>query len=126
VIQICFDQAIADPEGGPPVGGTTETVRLRDGDGTVATLTQGENATFRRPATTVAVTAGTATPCADDRVLEIIVTGAVTPTSAGGNNTLNIPATIDLATDIQDTAGTRFQPAGDPDVVVDVETGEPG
>ena len=120
VIQICFDQDMRDSEVDVV---DTETVRLRDADGTVATLTQGGNATFRRPDTTVAVSAGTAAACANNRVVEIAVTSAVTPSVAGSNSTLDLPATIDAATNIQDTAGDQFQPAGDPDVTVDVEGG---
>jgi hypothetical protein len=54
-------------------------------------------------------------------VLQIAVSAA--PSAAGGNGVLDIPATIVVATEIEDTAGTQFQPAGDPDVVIDVEGG---
>ena len=114
VIQICFDQDIADPAtDGAPLSPDTESITVQGGGGS-ATLVQGENATFSRGPEVIGVTGGSAAACAANRTLQITVNA-----STG----IGVPATITVADQIEDTDGTQFQPAGDPDVVIDVETG---
>jgi hypothetical protein len=114
VIQICFDQDIADPGDGSVISPDNETIRVRGANGVEVDLVNGTNATYSRGPATVGVTGGTATACAANRVLQVQLTA---------NTTVTVPATITAAARIQDLDGQEFAPAGDPDVVIDVETG---
>ena len=115
VIQICFDQDIEDPAAdGEPLQGDAETITVRDATNAQATLTQGGNATFTRGPSSVGVAAPGSSTCLANRVLQIQVTASVA---------VNVPSTIVLADGVEDLDGSEFQPAGDPDVVIDVEGG---
>lgn len=126
VIQICFDQAIANPSDGTVLEPDVESLTLRDGDGTEIVLSNGSggNATFRTPQTTVAVGAPGSPTCASDRVLEVVLGSTPTPTQPGSQAGMALPATILAASNIEDLGGEEFNPAASgQDLVVDIEGG---
>lgn len=97
-------------------------IRLRDADGTEATLTNGANATFRRPATTVAVGAAGTPTCPSNRVVEIVVGADPQVAVAGTTAGLAVPATIIAATNLENAANIDWAiSASGQDVVVDQE-----
>jgi hypothetical protein len=100
---------------------------VTDGDGTVATITNGGNATFsRNPASDPRVTSGApATACPANQGLTVTLTGAPTATTAGTPGVAvaaGFPVISDAAF-IVDGAGNPFRTAGSADLVVDEEAG---
>lgn len=118
VIQICFDQDIADPgDGTPIIAPNDEVLTVRGANGNEATLTNDDNATYRFPQEPILVGAQGSPTCASSRTLEVVL--GATPAS-----TITLPATIIGAANIEDTSGTQFQPgAAGQEVVIDEEAG---
>jgi putative cell wall-binding protein len=118
VIEICFNEVIADP-----ADADLEALQVQDADGTIATLTQGTNATFTLGAAASTVTNTGTAACPANQTLRVTVTGAPTVNAAGTTAGVQFPANIVDAGEIEDLAGNLFAPAGDPDVAIDTTEG---
>lgn len=130
VVQICFDDSMADPADGNPLAPDVESLRVRDSDGTEATVTNGTNATFRlgtQAVSPIAVSSPEVATCPPNRVIEVVLSASPTVNVVGATAGVGVPATILVASQIENTAGLEFTAdSGSPDLLIDQEvTAEP-
>src|SRR6266511_3404904 len=108
VIKIAFSKAITAPANGA-------TVRAQDGDGTIADLICGTNATCTLNASAETL-GGVSYPV--NSVLTISLTGGPSIVAAGSTPALQIPATVTDSSGIRDSSNSGWDLASSADVVL--------